>query len=247
MLSELSGSEYGDFDEMGDDALVTYQVQGNEIVNPVNAAVSGDELAYQEDVEAHRRYLGLFRPIDSCWRTGNFSPKFVIFSDGPEEIMASVSPDFDDPTRWILAVDVVDAEDPTELTDTLIHEFGHILTLNNEQVPINRAVFFEPDNDALYDEAEQACPRFFTGEGCSLRDSYIQAFYQRFWTDLYPILTEIEWEEDDDTLLRAPGGVLRDISGSLCQRICGHQPGGGYRRVVDPFCVAAETCRGDGG
>jgi hypothetical protein len=44
-----------------------------------------------------------------------------------------------------------------------------------------------------------ACPQYFTGEGCSKPDSYINMFFERFWTDLYNEWLEIDEEENERT------------------------------------------------
>ena len=106
--------------------------------------------------------------------------------------MAFVDPDPTDPSRWMLHVDIVDAQNPDELTYTLIHEFAHVLTLNETQVAFDMEVFNEPDNESVYEEAEASCPTYFPGEGCSLRQSYINAFFDAFWSDIYP-----DWLESD--------------------------------------------------
>ncbi len=98
---------------------------------------------------------------------------FYIFSDGTEGTMAYVEP-MDD-GRWSLAVDAADAKaDPRELTLTIIHEFGHTLTLGVDQV--------DGAGDIPYDQAEAQCkPRYFTGDGCAKPDSFIEKFYETFW------------------------------------------------------------------
>lgn len=119
-----------------------------------------------------------------------FVTEFSILSDGKNNILAGVSPTYDDPSNWTLKMDVVDAEDPHVLTYTLLHEFGHFLTLKPSQVPPDSLVFYHPDDQAIYEQAVAACPRYFTGEGCSNPGSYIDEFFNRFWSSFYD-----EWQE----------------------------------------------------
>ncbi|HEX5840829.1 MAG TPA: hypothetical protein VFY26_23525, partial [Anaerolineales bacterium] len=58
-----------------------------------------------------------------------FVTEFAVLTDGQDNILAGVSPTYQDPTQWTLKVDVVDAGDPYSLSYTLLHEFGHFLTL----------------------------------------------------------------------------------------------------------------------
>lgn len=99
---------------------------------------------------------------------------FYIFSDGAEGTMAYVEPLVDG--KWALGIDALDAKnDPRELTLTIIHEYGHTLTLGVDQI--------EDLSRLSYAEAEQRCkPRYFTGDGCAKPDSFIEKFYRSFWT-----------------------------------------------------------------
>ncbi|OFW64899.1 MAG: hypothetical protein A2Y74_06805 [Actinobacteria bacterium RBG_13_63_9] len=80
-----------------------------------------------------------------------------------------------------MEIDPADAGDKAELTYTLLHEYAHVLTLNNTQ--------FTPHagGGSTY-QSEEA----YTAE-----DSYLNLFYQRFWGDIYA-----EWEGyyDDDSV-----------------------------------------------
>ena len=91
-----------------------------------------------------------------------------------------------------------------ELTFTLIHEYGHLLTLNDEQVKIDAYLFHNPDDDDAYFEAEDACETYFPGEGCALRSSYLYQFYTQFWDDMYDEWLDIQFIEDDGKVVMIP-------------------------------------------
>jgi hypothetical protein len=184
------------------ETLVTYQVRGNQIANPRFEPLNDPaRIVWQKDAAKHRQIWTHFANLIPAERRAMVS-QFVIFSDGRAGTLAAVEPDENDPTKWILAIDIADADDKTELTHTLIHEYGHLLTLNASQVPPNVAVIYS-DNPREFNKAKRACKQYFTGEGCSLPNSYINAFYSRFWRDL-----EREWErmtrggEDEEGLER---------------------------------------------
>lgn len=124
----------------------------------------------------------------------NFVTEFSAISDGPSNILAGVSRNTEDPIKWGLRVDVVDATDPYQLTYTLIHEFGHLLTLKASQVVLDKPVFFNPDNQELYDRAVSACHQYFADDGCSEPNSYINEFFNRYWTSFYS-----EWQDINKT------------------------------------------------
>lgn len=95
------------------------------------------------------------------------------YVNGPENAGgASVIPVDDFLREWQLSideksVDLRDQQDMQNLAFLLVHEFGHILTLNHEQV------------EADYPGCEN---RIELEEGCAREDSYINLFVQRFWT-----------------------------------------------------------------
>ena len=115
--------------------------------------------------------------------------EFAILSDGRNNILAGVSPTYGNPREWTLKVDPVDAADLDSLHYSILHEYGHLLTLNASQVPPDEQVFYHPDDSAIYQEAVNGCPHYFTGEGCSNPGSYMNEFFNRFWNSSYT-----EWQ-----------------------------------------------------
>jgi hypothetical protein len=96
-------------------------------------------------------------------------------------------------------VDIADSNEKTILTFTLIHELGHLLTLNSNQVKVNLPVYRNPDDKDIYQREADACPQYFTGEGCSNPGSYINLFFDRFWIDFYKEWQAFDKEADEDT------------------------------------------------
>lgn len=94
--------------------------------------------------------------------------RFTVFTDGEADVLAYVVPADDAGAQWELAVDAQDTGDPVEFPETVYHEYGHYLTLNNTQVTYGGAPRFD-----CYGETDLV----------SLPDSYLNTFYQRFWRD----------------------------------------------------------------
>lgn len=122
--------------------------------------------------------------------------EYQVFTDGPDETLAYVEPLAADPAFWLMAIDTADVQVVNgtlsdDVVHTIVHEFAHIVTLENNQVP--------PDPDAGAEEGSAvavACQTFYTGEGCSLPDSYINQFFLAYWDDLFDELLDIEAIED---------------------------------------------------
>jgi hypothetical protein len=186
------------FREEGSIFLVTYEVEDGKLSGPQFEAVPDELEDERDDRAAHEsiwNYYAALMPAKERGRVAEFS----IFTDGRGSHLAAVSPSFSDPERWTLHVDIVDADSYYDLTYTLIHEQGHLLTLNSEQVPPSEAIRRFPNNSTIYEQEVAACPQYFTGEGCSQPDSYINEFFSRFWPYIYAEWEPIELEEDDDT------------------------------------------------
>ena len=88
----------------------------------------------------------------------------------------------DDPTKWVLGVGEGLGED---LDYVLIHEFGHLLTLQAKEV--------------APDPAGGSCPAFEIDEGCALTTSTLNEFVQKFWPQsLRNELAKVQAAESDE-------------------------------------------------
>jgi hypothetical protein len=175
--------------------LVTYDVAGDNISNPVFQTVSANFQSEQNDLATQKHvweYFASLIPAQNRQMLSNYS----ILTDGKDNILAAVAQTRANPENWVLEVDIADANDYGNLTFTMIHEFGHILTLNADQVPPDVNVFNNPGNKDIYQQEALKCSSYFSGEGCSKSDSYMNQFYQRFWGDIYPEWSKIDQIDD---------------------------------------------------
>lgn len=171
--------------------LVSYTLEDDllgvrhEILMPDNLDEGLDERAAHELIW---NYFAALIPASER----DFLVAFSIMTDGRSRILGGVRRTNENPDEWDLRVDVRDARDRHELTYTLLHEFGHLLTLKSSQVAFDRSIYQDPDNQEIYERAELECPNYFSGDGCSLPDSYLNEFFLRYWDTLYE-----EWQEID--------------------------------------------------
>jgi hypothetical protein len=178
--------------------LVTYTVSGDELLYPeINPDVPARWQKWQQNTAAHENIWRYYAALIPARERTNLN-EFIIYTDGKDEGLAAVSQSLTDPTRWDLMVDIVDAEEPQNLTFTLVHEFGHLLTLNADQVEPNWQVFNNPDDPDIFYEESLSCPNYFVYEGCTNPNSYMNLFFEQFWYEIYPEWEEIDLEEDDD-------------------------------------------------
>ena len=189
-MLDFDDADYEEEDYEGSDLefdeeiiLVTYQVDGDEIYDPVFASNIPDELlSYQEDTERHQElweFASAIMPAEQRTMLG----EFIIFSDGAYNVLGAVD-DADTAGLWTLEIDIVDSDDLAGLSTTLIHEFGHMVTLNDEQVGADSA----------------SCSTYASDDGCTAPDSYLNAFYDRFWSDIHDDWAEITNDGDEDLI-----------------------------------------------
>ena len=193
-------------------SLVTYDVENNAITDPHFEAVPNELEDERDDRTAHEAIWSYFASIMPPGERELIS-RFSIFTDGRGSHLAAVSPLSPEPEEWALQVDILDAESYYDLTYTLLHEQGHLLTLNAGQVLPSKSIFQFPDNETVRKQETAACEQYFTGEGCSESDSYINQFFTRFWGHLYEEWERIDLERDKDaraTLLKDFYRVYQD-------------------------------------
>lgn len=176
--------------------LVTYPVDGDQLGTPLFEAVPSDLSDEQANMPAQQAIWTYFASIIPE-RDRDFLTEFSVLTDGKSNLLAAVAQSQNHPEEWRLEVDIADAQDYESLTFTLIHEFGHLLTLNEDQVEPSMAVFNNPHDPAVRSHEAAMCQNFYAHEGCSKRDSYMNQFYQRFWTDNYDEWYQVETIQDE--------------------------------------------------
>jgi hypothetical protein len=108
--------------------------------------------------------------------TSKYIKKLVLNSDGLDGTMAALGPLNTKNTDWELVIDTLDINFSThnkivlyESVYSMIHEFGHLITLNNTQVkPVEK------------DYQEEGDP-YLTEEGEAFKESYINLYVSEFW------------------------------------------------------------------
>lgn len=179
--------------------LVTYSVNQDEIAKPVlDDTVPMLWRDEQVDVSLQNEAWKIFAtliPAEDRWMVA----EYITFTDGESNTLAAVDQTPEDLSQWIVEVDVEDLADKHALIFTLIHEYAHLLTLNDKQASIDEEIYQDPTNLELIESKTVACPNYFTGAGCSYPDSYINAFYNRFWVDIndeWQVIDAMQYDDD---------------------------------------------------
>jgi hypothetical protein len=184
-------------DEEGNPYILTqYDVDGDTISNPQNHKVPDELKKFVGNEEKNKEIWELFTNIIP-FEIRKYVKQYQVSTDGMFGAGATVDRIKRSPTDWIINIDIQDAYIDNKLnlkllTATLIHELGHILTLNTTQIDFEAFLYFNRDKagDEIYDERladskDECSPNYFPMEGCTKADSYFNLFYQDFWADSF--------------------------------------------------------------
>lgn len=161
--------------QQGEEGEITlYKVANGKITKVTDYKVSGTDLELQKDVKKHNEIWALVRKIVPLNQLEKMT-EFMIYNGEKSGSSGYVIERKADLSEWQMGIAINFAyeggfNNHGELAYTIIHEFGHILTLNDLQV--NGSV------------AQANCKNYFTGEGCAKEKSYINVLYQNYWKDI---------------------------------------------------------------
>lgn len=170
----------------GEGEITLYSVVDGNITKVKDYEVTGSDLEFQNDVDKHQEVWELTKKVIPPNHM-NLITEFLIFSGEASGTAGFVIEKEVDLTKWqfAIAIDLAyegEFNKDGELVHTIIHEFGHVLTLNNTQV------------DSAISDAD--CMQFFTGEGCAKSDAYINLLQTRFWADIEDEFNAVSTEEE---------------------------------------------------
>lgn len=150
--------------------LGKWTIEGNKLTEVIKQSTENNPL-YVKNIEAYWAQIYEVLPQKMM---NKYVKELELITDGVDMTLAGVQPVDESNSTWNFGIDPADLPkgkitENTDFMHTLIHEFGHVLTLNNTQI--------EP-SDADYQIGED---RYLTMEGLALKDSYINQFVQAFW------------------------------------------------------------------
>lgn len=96
---------------------------------------------------------------------------FAIYDDTDSDTVAFVE-ESTYSQDWLMAINLSQLsfdskESKYDIIETMVHEYAHIVSFNNDQVP---------------DVSEEKCQTRYVVEGCPLKSSYYQSFVDTFWS-----------------------------------------------------------------
>ena len=160
-LGDGGSWDYGDDNET---YLAGYLIQDGAQLRPDPGFTPSGSGAWTEE-----DFLALWERMRAILPEGAYEDfdRFTVFTDGEDGVLAYVTASDYRGSTWEIAVDPADAEDEGWFTETVLHEYCHYLTLNDEQV-----TYTDRQTTDTYNEAGMV----------SAPGSYLDDFYQAFWT-----------------------------------------------------------------
>ncbi|OSY88567.1 hypothetical protein WH52_07425 [Tenacibaculum holothuriorum] len=171
--SNNNGSN-GNNQSQGEEGEITlYKIAGENINKVTDYKVSGKDLAYQKDVSKHNEIWELVKKIVPKNQREKLG-EFLIYNGEPTGSAGFVVQIKKDLSSWKMGIAINYAYEGGfnangELAYTIIHEFGHVLTLNDTQLVASQS----------------NCNTYNPGEGCAKSNSYINELYQKHWKDIW--------------------------------------------------------------
>jgi len=149
-----------------------YDVNNAKITLSNDSMETKEELTVTEKQLYHRLWKHIVKIVPREYM--DLLVKYEVNTDGIDNVMAHVVEETEDFSQWRLAIDLKDAINPDgsfsdEFTNTVIHEFAHVMTLHKGQLQGANVT----DDSA-----------FSTQEGYLKTESYLNQFFQEFWKDI---------------------------------------------------------------
>lgn len=155
--------------------ITLYKVSGDAITKITDYRVTGADLDFQKDIAKHNEIWELVKKIVPKNQRTKMT-QFLIYNGSTSGSAGFVTQIKQDLSEWKMGIAINFAYQGGfnangEVAYTIIHEFGHILTLNNTQL------------DASITSTN--CSNYFPGEGCAKSNAYINELYQQYWKDIW--------------------------------------------------------------
>ncbi|MGV8911953.1 MAG: hypothetical protein ACOH14_04980 [Rhodoglobus sp.] len=105
------------------------------------------------------------------------------------------------PDETYLALDTTGSVSSEVLDRTMIHEFAHLITLRDEQVPKDVSTV-------------ESCPVYAETDGCPAEDSYLYAYFAEFWPGFTIDMFDAETEDDKEARY-SPDEFVTDYAATI--------------------------------
>lgn len=151
-----------------------------------------------KDTEENRQIWDEIKSLSPDDISDKYIEEYQVFDNAGDDTLAFVD-DEDGNGKWRIAVNLSGRNDSNEREQktTIIHELGHIISLNLSQV--------DPNIE------KQNCNTFYLEEGCTKINSYINNFKNLFWKNV----SNQEYDENKFVTEYAASSEVEDFAESF--------------------------------
>jgi len=190
---DTQGNSSNQISDAAPEKITLYTVAEEEIVKIKDYAVKGASLQFQKDTTKHQEIWQLVKRIIPPAFRSKMS-ELLIYNGANTNTSGFVDPTINNLSQWQLAIAIDYAYRKPFNTDgevafTIIHEFGHILTLNDEQISAGII--------------EKNCDGYYVSNGCAKDNAYIQMFHDNYWQDILEEHANLENTPEANSLFYA--------------------------------------------
>ena len=141
------------------DKVATYSVNPTEKILLING----------QDKPEYQAIWNEIKSLSPDYISDKYIDSYEVFNNTSDDTLAFVADD-DGNGKWTVGINLAGytASTKRENKMTIIHELGHIISLNSSQV--------SPDVDT--------CPNLVLDEGCANKNSVINIFWSKYWRDI---------------------------------------------------------------
>ena len=151
--------------------ITLYMVNnGEDIIKIKDFKVIGKDLEYQKNLAKHKELWDLVKKLVPKNERAKIG-EFLIMNGTKSSSSGSVASIKNDLSSWQMAIDAEGAFGEggvDSMAYVIIHEFAHILTLNDTQL----------------DSSVNNCKNYNPSEGCARDNSYFNEFFSKYWEDI---------------------------------------------------------------
>lgn len=141
--------------------------------DPIVYSVNNDGSTTPELHPADAQLLDIVKSLAPSETVFKSIKNFEVYFSEEDGVLASVASEDDTNSEWTYSINYTAVTEFSELIPTIVHEFAHILALQDSQTTTEFEI----------EDARTSCENFLVAEGCLNEDSYLQAFYKKFWKD----------------------------------------------------------------
>ncbi|WP_206459925.1 hypothetical protein [Anaerovorax sp. IOR16] len=167
-------------DEPAQNHIAVYRIQNDYSIIYEKGSKSGLNdlnIEKQKEMGSHWNEIKSILPESKL----NQFKYFAVTSDGEWGTCAYVMRIDKTGENWCISIDPADKIDDGLFPYTIVHEYAHYLSLNNNQVEYY-------DSDVAY-----PMDTYWDYECIAKKDSYLQAYYEQFWEPIY-----MDWLSDSE-------------------------------------------------